>query len=308
MNVPRVSIGLPVWNGEKYIRSALDSILQQDYTDFELIISDNASTDATQDICREYAAKDQRIRYYRNERNIGASANFNRVVELARGELFKWATHDDIHMPGFLRRCVEVIDLAPATVVLVAPKSEVIDEDGNLLNLSVESLDARQSRPHQRVGYVIKTVRWATAQFGLIRMNVLRRTRLIQAYYATDWVLLVEIALIGEIWEIPEILFQRRYHAGASTVLHKNWRDLQIWFNPSQRGIKRFAPPAARLALEMAQAITRARLPLSERLLCGWAFLSAWLLRHGMGLGIKTTFKKLLISRPDKCCKLSKGT
>src|SRR5215469_16516475 len=123
MKLPRVSIGLPVWNGEKYIRSAVDSILRQDYTDFELIISDNASTDATQDICREYAAKDPRIRYYRNEKNIGASANFNRLVELARGELFKWATHDDIHMPGFLGRCIEIIDQAPSTVALVTPKA-----------------------------------------------------------------------------------------------------------------------------------------------------------------------------------------
>src|ERR1035438_9843576 len=100
--VPRVSIGLPVYNGENYLDPALNSILRQDYSDLELIISDNASTDATGNICREYAAKDPRIRYYRNETNIGASANFNCLVKLARGEYFKWAAHDDVHLQGFL--------------------------------------------------------------------------------------------------------------------------------------------------------------------------------------------------------------
>ncbi|HEY1790635.1 MAG TPA: glycosyltransferase [Verrucomicrobiae bacterium] len=297
MSVPRVSIGLPVYNGENFLRSALDSILQQDYTDFELIISDNASGDATEKICREYAARDLRIRYYRNEKNIGASGNFNRLVELARGEFFKWAPHDDVHLPGFLRRCVEVFDLAPSTVALVAPRAEVIDEHGNVLDMKVENLDARHPRPHQRVEFVVRTVRWATALFGLIRTNVLRRTRLIQPYFAVDNVILVEIALIGEIWELPETLFQRRYHARISTVLHKNWRDLQIWFDPSQRGVKRFAPPRLRLGLEMAQAITRAPLPLWERLLCGRAFLSVWLPREGTGLGIRTRLRKRLAAR-----------
>src|SRR3974377_1117825 len=102
MPVPKVSIGLPVYNGENYLRLAIDSILTQDYTDFELIISDNASADATQEICREYTARDCRIRYYRNKINIGASGNYNRVFELARGGLFKWAAHDDVHLPAFL--------------------------------------------------------------------------------------------------------------------------------------------------------------------------------------------------------------
>ena len=89
-NRSRVSIGLPVYNGEKYLEQALISILSQTYTDFELIISDNASTDRTQAICREYAAKDPRIRYYCNEENLGAAPNHNRVFELASGEYFKW--------------------------------------------------------------------------------------------------------------------------------------------------------------------------------------------------------------------------
>ena len=167
--VPKISIGLPVYNGETYLREAIDSILRQDYADFELIISDNASTDATKNICREYAANDCRVRYYQNETNIGASGNYNRLVNLARGKYFKWATHDDVHLPGFLKRCIEVIEQAPATVALVAPKAEIIDENGNHMNLSVESLDTRRQRSYQRAEDVLRTVQWATAQFGLFR-------------------------------------------------------------------------------------------------------------------------------------------
>jgi glycosyltransferase involved in cell wall biosynthesis len=303
MSSPRVSIGLPVYNGENFLRLALDSILQQDYADFELIISDNASQDATEKICREYAAKDLRIRYYRNEKNIGASGNFNRLVELARGEFFKWAPHDDIHSPGFLRQCMEIMDRAPATVALVTPRAEVIDEHGHILNMVVESLDARQPRPHQRIEHVVRSVRWATALFGVIRTDVLRKTRLVQPYYAADNVLLVEIALLGQIWEFPETLFQRRYHAAISTNAHKNWRALQHWFNPSQRGIKRFAPPAFRLVMESFHSIMRAPLSPGERFLCSLTFMKAWLSRLGSQLydkrprfntGIRTIIKALL--------------
>ena len=99
---PRVSIGLPVYNGENFLEFALDSILGQTFQDFELIISDNASTDATESICRRYAAKDSRIRYYRNPNNQGAAQNYNRVFALARGEYFKWAAHDDVCKPNYL--------------------------------------------------------------------------------------------------------------------------------------------------------------------------------------------------------------
>ncbi len=122
--MPRVSVGLPVYNGENFIKDALDSILAQTFEDFELIISDNASTDGTQQICRQYTSKDQRIRYIRNDGNIGASKNFNQVFELSSGEYFKWIAHDDLCAPEFLERCVEVLDQDPSIVLCFArPKA-----------------------------------------------------------------------------------------------------------------------------------------------------------------------------------------
>ena len=209
-------------------------LLKQDYTEFELIISDNASTDATPEICREFAAKDSRIRYSRNATNIGATGNYKRVFELARGELFAWAAHDDVHLPGFIRRCVEVFDQAPSSVVLVAPRTEIIDERGQRIDLA-ESLHTARSLPHQRVADVLRNVKWAAAQFGLFRVDILRKTRLIDPFLASDWVLLLEMAILGEIWEIPEILYQRRDHPGISTFTNKTQADLVEWFDPSQK-------------------------------------------------------------------------
>jgi glycosyltransferase involved in cell wall biosynthesis len=304
--IPKVSIGLPVYNGEKYLRLALDSILQQDYTDFELIISDNASTDATQNICREYAAKDSRIRYYRNETNTGATANFNCLVKLARGKFFKWAAHDDVHLPEFLRRCVEVIEQAPATVALVTPKAEIIDEHGKIVNILVESLDTRSPRPHQRVGDVLRRVFWAPAQFGLFRADALRKTRLMQPFAATDYVLLVEVALMSEIWELPETLFQRRIHPDISTTANKKSRDLLVWLDPSQRRIRNFVPPTLRLGLEFFRTIMRAKLSLRERFLCYWTVFMVWSPReyqkYRNKIAIRTRLKKFFNGCTENRC------
>jgi glycosyltransferase involved in cell wall biosynthesis len=300
--VPRVSIGLPVYNGENYLDPALNSILRQDYSDLELIISDNASTDATGNICREYAAKDPRIRYYRNETNIGASANFNCLVKLARGEYFKWAAHDDVHLQGFLGRCVEVIERAPARVVLVTPKAEAIDENGRFLYKLAESLDTRHAQPHRRVGDVLRSVLWAPAQFGLFRTDALEKTRLIQPFFATDYVLLVEIALMGEIWELPETLFQRRKHSGISTTANAKPRELRAWFDPSQRGVKNVIPPRLRLALEYFRSITRAKLPVKERFLCYSTVFEAWIPRecrlYRNKIAFRTRLKRLFNGAP----------
>jgi len=289
MHIPRISIGLPVYNGANYLRTALDSILQQDFTDFELIISDNASTDETALICQEYVNKDKRIRYFRKESNIGAAGNFNRVFTLARSRYFKWATHDDIHLPGFLRLCVDILDKAPPSVVLVSPRAEIINEDGKHIkeDWHIENLDTRRPRAYQRVADVLNNVDWATSQFGLIRSDALRKTQLIGRFEASDYVLLLELAVLGEIWEIPEVLFQRRYHSGISTIANKTQVDLLQWFDPSQKNKRLIFPrmeaafkPRIKLGLEYVRSIMRMRLTPKERVFCLGTALSIWSLKE----------------------------
>jgi glycosyltransferase involved in cell wall biosynthesis len=274
---PVVSIGVPVYNGERFVRFALDSIVQQDYTDFELIISDNASTDSTGEICRSYAAQDSRIRYLRADVNQGATRNFRKVVEEARGKYFKWAYHDDVCLPGFLTRCVGVLDQAPSSVVLVAPRTEIIDGNGDKSpQLTPERLDTRRHSPHQRLADVLRTVQWASAQCGLFRVEALRKTRLIDAFFASDYVLLAEMALLGQIWEIPEILFQRRFHPGVSTLANKTSADLLGWFDPSARRGKSILSPRMRLGVEYIRSIGRLRLPVADRFKCYAMVFAIW--------------------------------
>ena len=222
-STPKVSIGLPVYNGEKYLASALDSVLKQDFADFELIISDNASTDGTGEICKAYAARDPRILYYRNEVNIGSAPNYEKVFRLARGEFFKWHAHDDLLLPGFLSRCFEVIDAAPLSVVLVYPRCEIIDERGNLLGRMPNSVETWEKQPYKRLAHVLRWLSSPNPIWGLIRTDVLRRTKLTGtvSYTVSYWddCLLAEVALYGEIREIPEVLSQHRSHYGNALAM-----------------------------------------------------------------------------------------
>jgi glycosyltransferase involved in cell wall biosynthesis len=301
MHVPRVSIGLPVYNGEKYIRLTVESILRQDYTDFELIISDNASTDATQEICRELAAKDARIRYCRNATNIGLSKNFKRVFELSKGEFFTWAHHDDMYLPGFLRRCVDVLDRAPSSVVLVAPRTEVVDEKGVSTQIRVERLHTTHALPHRRIADVLRNAFWLTAQFGLFRSAALRKTRLHDAFYMSDYVLLLELAILGEIWEIPETLFLKRHHQERSSEINKTKADFSAWYDPMQK--ERYS--RVKPSVEYARSIARLPLAPAERLLCFWTAFFVWSRRRlndycVAAVGACRT-ATLLFRRPSSC-------
>src|SRR5207253_6315807 len=129
MSVPEISVGLPVYNGEKYLVRALTCLVEQEFENWELIISNNASTDNTRAICKEFASRDRRIRYVENESNIGATRNYNRVFELSKGKYFKWASHDDECAPSFFGRCLEAFETSPVSTVLVFARAEIIDEE-----------------------------------------------------------------------------------------------------------------------------------------------------------------------------------
>ena len=122
---PRVSVGLPVFNGERYLARAIESVLRQDFADFELVVSDNASTDRTGEICEEYARRDARVRYVRNPRNLGAGPNYDRCFRLARGEYFKWAAHDDRLAPDYLSQTGAALDAAPDAVLCTTATAEI---------------------------------------------------------------------------------------------------------------------------------------------------------------------------------------
>ena len=210
-NKPLVSIGMPVYNSEQHIRQALDSVLAQDYEHFELIISDNASTDRTREVCLEYAARDKRIRYYQNERNMGIAWNQNRVFELSSGKYFKWAGSHDYVAPSFISACKHILDTDPH-VVLAYPLARVVDgKDETIKGVVPEIIDTRKLPTCARVLVVVaKVEKCALELYGLFRTAALSRCRPLVTLIANDMVLMLEISILGAIALVPEVLLYRR--------------------------------------------------------------------------------------------------
>lgn len=259
---PQLSIGMPVYNGAQFIHEALDSIIVQTFTDFEVIISDNASTDRTQEICESYMAQDERIRYHRNGDNRGAAWNYNQVFDLSSGEFFKWAAHDDMLAPEFLEKSIQVLQQDPE-VVLVYPGSILCEEDGEIKGTYYDGLDLRDDAPHLRFRKFLARPGLCHAVFGVMRTDVLRRTSLIGHYPRSDRNLLGELSLAGKFYEIPEKLFYRRVHPHTSTEENITEYQLAVWFDPSKKGKKVF--PRWRRLSEYLQAILRAQINVFEK-------------------------------------------
>jgi len=273
---PLVSIGLPVYNGENFLEEALDSILSQTYSNIELIISDNASTDRTREICEAYAARDDRIRYLYNETNLGAAKNYNLLVDEARGPYFKWAAHDDIIAPTFIERCVEVLEQDPG-LVLAYPLSVVIDEHGDIIKRfpPLKGLDSPSS--HKRfAAHVCRRGVHQNTVFGVIRTEQLKKTRRIGAFSSSDRVLNGELALRGRFYEVPELLFFKRTHPDAHWKKHQRRRDREVWYDPNRAGVKTY--PTWHLFKEHLRSIRLSPLNAYERLMCRLSM--AWWVRY----------------------------
>lgn len=292
---------MPVYNGENFIAAAIDSVLSQDFVEFELIISDNGSTDRTREICTRYASVDSRVRYYRSNKNHGGAWNFNRVFALSTAPFFKWQAHDDICLPGFFRKCVELIEHAPPSVVVVYPKTVVTDESGHVLSAYFpERLETRRAKPHQRLVDVLRNATMVSAQFGIIRREALRQTRMFSPMIAADFIIIAELALLGEIWELDEVLFQRRIHSGISTRANSNNHQLLQWWDPGQRHYRWRVSPMMLIGWEIMRSVRRLSLRPSDRLLCFAAALWTWYHREFRNLGgrYKARLRQQFLSQP----------
>jgi len=308
---PRVSIGMPVYNGEKYLAEALDSILAQTYRDFELVISDNASTDNTEQICHRYARADTRIRYYRNERNLGASKNHNSVFELSIGEYFKWAAYDDVLAPEFLEKCVGVLDKDPS-IVLCYSKTARIDKHGTIVGTYEHKMRISSLKPHERFRDIINKHNPCLPIFGVMRADSLRMTPLFGNYVGTDRNILAEITLIGRVYEIPECLFFRRDHPDAYSYRFyeqgsvsgakaaDRYQEQVAWWTASQFNIAEL-----KNFVEYFRSVRRVPLKWHERLLC-YAQVNSWFFREGW-MSIGTDVENAFLNRSRFGRKLASG-
>jgi glycosyltransferase involved in cell wall biosynthesis len=284
---PKVSVGIPVYNAEKFLRETIDSLMVQTFPDFEIIISDNASIDETEEICRSYADQDQRVRYHRNENNIGIVPNFNRLFGISRGEYFKWVAADDIMAPEYLARCVDVLD-QDSTVVLAAPRVKLIEADGSPVRFDSKSKtfittygeQIPAPSPIQGLASPKASTRFRAAAlslggshhaqfvYGLVRSDALAETPLIEGYPGAERVMLARLSLMGRLQEIPEQLFFRRHHPDHFGSLSP--RETAKEMNP-ERSIILF--PMGRYIPGYLSAVAAADLSRLDKMVCSLALV-----------------------------------
>jgi glycosyltransferase involved in cell wall biosynthesis len=253
--VPLLSIGMPVYNGERTMRSALESLLAQTLTDFELILSDNASSDGSWDVIQEFAARDPRVRAFRQPRNIGANANYTALFRAARGKYFKWASSNDWCAPEFLQCCVEQLEADPGAV-LVAPRTRLFESDPAVFQDYLGDIACTQPDPVDRFKHVGERLALNNVVNGVARADALRQTHLVEHYPSADVVLVAHLALLGRIVLLPQPLFYRRMDRASATALmgevavHRHHYPVTTW---------RSSLPAWRLAWGWVRTACAAR-------------------------------------------------
>ena len=228
---PKVSVAIPVYNGARWIRPTIESILNQTFENFELVIADNQSTDNTAKICRDYLRHDKRVVLHVNETNIGAALNFNRAFELSRADYFKWASSNDIVKPTFLERCVDVLDTEP-DVVVAAPKTQIINENDEVIEQCNEDMHLCEDDPFDRFTAFLDRVRLNNLEQALMRSDVLRKTTLQAEYWGSDTILMAEMAARGKIYQVPEFLLSRRI-ARSSTTNLMSQEEIANFYSPN---------------------------------------------------------------------------
>ena len=266
---PRVSIGLPVYNAERYLAETLDSVLAQTYRDFVLYIADNASTDGTEAICRDYASRDSRIHYIRNPVNIGAAANYTRCFTPATSEYFRWQNADDTIEPQLIEACIQVLDSQP-DAVLAYGKSHIIDENSQLLRAYDDHLHLPQDSAVERFRKCLNNIGFQHLMYGLIRREALLNTPLLGAYMGSDINLICELSLYGKFIEIPQHLFNRRMHEKSASWDNSDMERQKNHWDPSKR---RLILQNWRAIVEYNRAVLRAPISAAEKRTLLWHLL-----------------------------------
>jgi glycosyltransferase involved in cell wall biosynthesis len=284
-NTPQISIGLPVYNGLPYVRELIESMLAQSFTDFELVICDNASTDGTEALCRGYAQADARVKYFRNPTNIGLIPNFNKVFELATAPFYKWAASDDLYEPTYLEACFPAIrdnpgvSLSHSQTMLVSETGEALPYDpalhacadphtNRLWLLDRDNCAEAGSRVSRFRDVLVHQIMCAPI-YGLMRREQLLHTGLHKSFFGSDKLLLAELALMGRFHIARGCLFRKRMHTGMTSMMSGSAQRTKI-----DPGIAPSSPRLMKLRGYLNMLATK-RLTLAERIAC-YAYLSAY--------------------------------
>jgi glycosyltransferase involved in cell wall biosynthesis len=275
MRSPKVSVGLAVYNGENFLAQAIESVLNQTLPDLELIVTDNASTDRTSEICKTYAALDSRVIYHRNATNIGAVRNETLAFSMCRGKYFRWLGHDDVCGRELLAECVAVLEGDPSIVLC---QSAVVEFDGTGTPLGrVDLCDVSSPKPHERFRNVTKTEHNCEDFYAVMRADVLRTIKTMGIYTDSDRALLAELALHGRFHRLNKELSFRRVHAKKSTVLFTTRRDRMIWYDPKYK--TKLAFPFWMQFADYLTRVSRVRMSIGDKIRC-YRCMIGWLRRE----------------------------
>ena len=263
---PLVSVGLPVFNGETFLDQAIRSVLGQGFGDLELVISDNASTDRTAEICLDWAASDRRVVYRRNTHNLGAAPNYNRAFEMARGRYFKWLAHDDLLTPTYIERTVGLLEERP-DAVLCNSVVEYIDAQGQRLGEYDSGLDAAdRDLPSERFAAMTLRSHSCVDFFAMQRRDAMVGSMLHAPFHGADRAYLAQMALRGRLVQVKAPLVRMREHPNRYTRRNTSARARLSWHDASSR--KKVHFPVFRLYGEYWSMVRTAGLSPTERRRC----------------------------------------
>lgn len=288
-NAPLVTIGLPTYNGARYLAQSIDALLNQDYPNVELVISDNCSTDETEAIARAYAQRSDRVRYNRGETNLGVTANFNRVLGMARGTYFMWASDHDLWGSTMISRCVAALEADPAAV-LAYPQSLLIDEDGAVVEEMDDQIELDQPSALDRYKHLIWRLDVCNMIYGVARRDALVSTGGFADAFSPDHLVLAKLVLQGPILRVGGHLYMRRQNRPPETPDEDRERRLAD-LNPSKAG-DRISLPPDRLYRDLRdghfRALEESSLSSSEKLDARLATLACFRARFGVGSPLVT--------------------
>jgi glycosyltransferase involved in cell wall biosynthesis len=274
---PRVSIGLPVFNGENFIADAIASVLAQTLPDLELVIQDNASTDRTAEICADFAARDPRVRYFRNPTNLGLAPNYNLAFQNSRGRYFKWLAHDDYLEATYLAATARVLDQRPEAVLcntvvryVRADRSTLGYYDSGLSHADVAS-------PAARFAAMVLPSHSCVDFFGLLRREAITDSLLHGSYHSADRAFLAQLALRGRLVQLREPLAVMREHGDRYTRRKGTPTEILQWHDASR--CSHIALPTWRLYADYLSMVNHERLSIDARLRC-YGVLAEWWARN----------------------------
>jgi glycosyltransferase involved in cell wall biosynthesis len=301
-NHPMITVGLPVYNGGRFLDETISSILCQDVASLELIISDNCSTDNTRSIVEKRASSDDRIRAFFSDKNRGAAWNFNHVLRLARGKYFHWSGYDDLMDVTMLRRCIDALEEVEGSI-LAYPRTSIIDYHGAFVKEYDNGMNLIQTDAAARLFQYLKNIGMANPIFGVFPTVMIRAVGGLGSYPSADLVTLARLALVGKVVEVPKLLFSRRIHDKQS------WRDVGLhegfakWFDTSST--KKIVFTDWRVFREMLLACLRENLPLGQKIRCLGTVLYLWPRRRFRGLTRELLRIRIIFRRKNRTNKMS---